>query len=71
MCPNYAGAKVVVAALKFRKKTLNLIIIRCCFPEDGKEIHLLRIMRARDWFRRLPWESYFVGTKVRRHYMNT
>ena len=52
MWPNYPGANVVGVALKFRKrnenllscvhvlhKTLNLVISRCCFAEDGKEMH--------------------------------
>ena len=52
MLPNYPGANVVGAALKFRKrngnlslcihvlhKTLNLIISRRCFAEDGKEMY--------------------------------
>ena len=52
MWPNYPGANVVGAALKFRKrnenlpscvhvlhKTLNLVISRRCFAEDGKEMH--------------------------------
>ena len=52
MWPNYPGANVVGAALKFRKrnenlsscvhvlhKTLNLVISRRCFAEDGKEMY--------------------------------
>ena len=52
MWPNYPGANVVGAALKFRKrnvylpscvrvlrKTLNLVISRRCFAEDSKEMH--------------------------------
>ena len=52
MWPNYPGANVVGAALKFRKrnehlsscvhvlhKTLNLVISRRYFAEDGKEMY--------------------------------
>ena len=52
MWSNYPGANVIGAALKFRKrnenlsscvhvlhKTLNLVISRPCFAEDGKEMH--------------------------------
>ena len=48
MWPNYPGANVVGAALKFRKrngnlsscvKTLNLVISRRCFAEGGKEMY--------------------------------
>ena len=52
MWPNYPGANVEGAALKFRKrngnlslcvhvlhKTLNLVISRRCFAEDGKEMY--------------------------------
>ena len=60
MWPNYPGANVEGAALKFRKrnenlsscvhvlhKTLNLIISRGCFAENGKEMHRPKcIMRA-------------------------
>ena len=52
MRPNYPGANVVGAALKFGErngnlsscvhvlhKTLNLVISRRCFAEDGKEMY--------------------------------
>ena len=52
MWPNYQGANVVEVALKFGKrngnlsscvhvfhKTLNLVISRRCFAEDGKEMY--------------------------------
>ena len=58
---NYPGAKLVGVAFKLRKemkksrlcvhaliKTLNLVISRCCFKGDGKEMHqnLKRTYRA-------------------------
>ena len=52
MWSNYPGANVIGAALKFRQrngnlssfvhvlhKTLNLVISRRCFSEDGKEMY--------------------------------
>ena len=49
---NYPGTKLVGVAYKLRKemknspssvdvlhKTLNVVISRCCFAEDGKEIY--------------------------------
>ena len=49
---NYPGTKLVGVAYKLRKKTkhspscvhvlhktLNLVISRCCFAEDGKEMY--------------------------------
>ena len=50
MWPNYPGANVVGAALKFRNgnlssrvhvlhKTLDLVISRRCLAEDGKEMY--------------------------------
>ena len=52
MWPNYPGASVEGAALKFRKRngnlsscvhvpyeTLDLVISRRCFAEDGKEMY--------------------------------
>ena len=58
---NYPGTKLVGVAFKLRKKikdspsfvdvlpkTLNLVISRCCFAEDGKEMYqnLKRTCRA-------------------------
>ena len=50
--PNYPGTKVAGAPFELRKrmknspssakvlhKTLNLVISRCCFAEDGKEMY--------------------------------
>ena len=49
---NYSGTKLVGVAYKVRKKmknslssvdvlhkTLNVVISRCCFAEDGKEMY--------------------------------
>ena len=49
---NYPGTELVGVAYKFRKKikdspscihvlhkTLNVVISRCCFAEDGKEMY--------------------------------
>ena len=49
---NYPGTKLVGVAFKLRKrmknspscvhvlhKTLNLVISRCCFAEDGREVY--------------------------------
>ena len=49
---NYPGTKLVGVAYKVRKKmknsplsvdvlhkTLNVVISRCCFEEDGKEVY--------------------------------
>ena len=49
---NYPGTKLVGVAYKVRKKmknsplsvdvlhkTLNVVISRCCFAEDGKEVY--------------------------------
>ena len=59
--PNYTGTKLVGVAFKLRKKMknslscvyvihkiLNLVISRCCFAEDGKEMYqnLKRTCRA-------------------------
>ena len=62
---NYPGTKLVVVAYKLRKntkispscvyvlyKTLNAVISRCCFAEDGKEMYqnVKRTHRAGDCF---------------------
>ena len=53
MRPNYPGTKFLVAALKARNRMetfslrvhynspeiLNLVISRCCFKEEGKEMY--------------------------------
>ena len=52
MWPNYPGTELVGTVLKLRQrmkilpscarilqKTLNLVISRCCFAEDGKEMY--------------------------------
>ena len=52
MWPNFSGANVVEEALKFRERkqnesscvhvldeTVNMVIPRCCFAEDGEEMY--------------------------------
>ena len=37
---NYPITKLVGECTHIPHKTLNLVISRCCFVEDGKEMHL-------------------------------
>ena len=50
---NYLGTKLVGVAYKLRKgmknsQNLNVVILRCCFAEDGKEMYqnVKRMCRA-------------------------